>query len=80
MSNHVLSVMKPRSDEDGSMPLSVVLMLTSTPDKATGGQWSQLMDQMKKSKVVNRDAKANLDVASTQIRSKIWIPIKSPKD
>ena len=39
---------------------------TLTPDKATGGQWSQLMDQMKKSKVVGRDGKANLDAASTR--------------
>lgn len=37
-----------------------------TPDKATGGQWSELMKQMKNSPVLNRDGKANLDQASTK--------------
>ena len=41
-----------------------------TPDKATGGQWSQLMNKMKKSQVVDRAAKANLDIASTRTGTK----------
>lgn len=41
-----------------------------TPDKATGGQWSELVRKMKKSPVMNRDAKANLDHASTRSGAK----------
>lgn len=39
---------------------------TLTPDKATGGQWSQLMNKMKKSPVIDRASKVNLDAASSR--------------
>ena len=39
---------------------------TLTANKATGGQWNQLMEKMKKSPVMGRDAKANLDRTSNE--------------
>ena len=41
-----------------------------TPDKATGGQWSQLMNKLKKSKVVNREGQKNLEQASNRTGAK----------
>lgn len=37
-----------------------------TPDKATGGQWSELMNKMRKSPVIDRKSKVNLDIASSR--------------
>ena len=39
---------------------------TLTANKATGGQWSELMSKMKKSPVMNRDGKANLDRTTSE--------------
>ena len=39
---------------------------TLTPDKATGGDWSELMKKMKNSPVMNREGKANLDTATNR--------------
>lgn len=43
---------------------------TLTPDKATGGQWSQLMDKLKKSKVVDRASQKSLEQASNRSGAK----------
>ena len=39
---------------------------TLTPDTATGGKWSELMNKMKKSPVINKASKVNLDAASSR--------------
>ena len=37
-----------------------------TPDSATGGKWSELMNKMKKAQVINRAGKQNIDIASSR--------------
>jgi len=48
----------------GSMTQSIASDTTLTPDKATGGQWSELMNRMKRG--VGKQHHGNLDSASAR--------------
>ena len=37
-----------------------------TPDSATSGQWSELMNKMKKAQVINRAGKQNIDISTSR--------------